>query len=548
MGNSIESIIQKALATRGVEAVSFVVERPANVSHGDFTVNAALVAAKHLGVSPRELAEALAGELRKALGHTAKSVDVAGPGFINITLSHDAVVQEMERVLEEGEHYGLGTSEKGKRIIVEYSCPNPFKEMHIGHLMSTIIGEAMSRVIEATGAQVTRDSYGGDVGPHVAKALYALKQQGAQDVASASEVDTAYVQGAKAYEESEEAKAEIERINQAIYEGTDERLMSLWRKAREVCLEAFRDIYRTLDTHFDYYFFESETSGIGLEKVREGLAKGIFEESEGAVVYRGEKKGLHTLVFITSRGTPTYEAKEVGLAFLKEERVPSDVSYILTAAEQIGHFQIVKAALEDIAPSLGAKTHHLPHGFLRLTTGKMSSREGNTVTARGLLKDVIEKAQEKNSDPLIAEQVAVGAIKYMILRQIAGADIIFDPDKSLSLEGDSGPYLQYALVRARKILAYATEGALSGMPETPYAIERAILHFPSVVERAGKEHAPQYITHYLTELASLWNAFYASEQVLGSKEEAYKQRVARAFAITMENGLRLLGIPAPKEM
>lgn len=548
MGNTIENIVHKALSARGAEDVSFVVERPTNLLHGDFTVNAALVVAKQLNTTPRTLAEELAEVLKQELGSTAARVEVAGPGFINITLSQSAVVEEMERILTEGERYGLGTKNDGKRIIVEYSCPNPFKEMHIGHLMSTIIGEAMSRVIEATGAKVTRDSYGGDVGPHVAKALYGLMEQKVTDVASASEVDSAYVRGAKAYEENEEAKAEIEKINQAIYEGKDEALMSLWRKAREVCLEAFRDIYRVLGTRFDYYFFESETSAIGVEKVREGLTKGVFEESDGAVVYRGEKKGLHTLVFITSRGTPTYEAKEVGLAFVKEERSPSDISYILTAAEQIGHFQVVKAALEDIAPALGEKTHHIPHGFLRLTTGKMSSREGNTVTARGLIQEMIEKAQEKNNDPVIAEQVAVGAIKYMILRQISGADIIFDPEKSLSLEGDSGPYLQYALVRARKILAYGTEGGGDDAPETPYAIERALLHFPSIVARAGEEHAPQYLTHHLTELASLWNAFYASEQVLGSKEEAYKQRVAKAFAITMENGLRLLGIPAPAQM
>src|SRR6185437_8664294 len=223
---------------------------------------------------------------------------------------------------------------------------------------------------------------------------------------------------------------EIDALNRAIYAGTDAELMEIWRKGRDVALESFREIYKILGTAFDYYFFESETAGPGLEIVRDGLEKGIFEESDGAVIYRGEKKGLHTLVFITSQGTPTYEAKEIGLAFLKEERTPSDLVYILTAAEQIGHFQVVHAALEDIAPLLGAKTHHMPHGFLRLTTGKMSSREGNIVSAAGFLEDVMKLAAEKNPDPLIAQQVAVGAVKYMILRQSPGADIIFDPEKS----------------------------------------------------------------------------------------------------------------------
>jgi arginyl-tRNA synthetase len=179
----------------------------------------------------------------------------------------------------------------------------------------------------------------------------------------------------------------------------------------------------------------------------------------------------------------------------------------------------------------------------------MSSREGNVISAEELLEDVVKSASEKNPDPLIAEQVAIGAVKYMILRQAAGSDIIFDPEKSLSLEGDSGPYLQYALVRAKKILAYASDGiAGTDVPAEPYKIERLLIHYPEVVARAAKELSPNLLVTYLSELAGEWNAFYAKEQVLGSPEEAYKQNVARAFAMTMTNGLNLLGIPAPERM
>lgn len=549
MEGTIRQAVAAALETLGAKGVSFAVERPTELAHGDYAVNVALVVAKQLGKKPHEVAELLVTHIQQTLADDVAHIEIAGPGFINITLAPACIERLLQEAITKKEAWGRADTGVGTRIIVEYSCPNPFKEMHIGHLMSTVIGEAMSRVIASTGATLARDSYGGDVGPHVAKALWALIRDGVTDVASATEVGNAYEQGARAYEESETAKAEIDALNQEIYAGTNSAHMNLWRKSREVCLEAFRDIYEMLGTKFDYYFFESDTAGIGMEKVKEGLQKGVFEESDGAIVYKGEKKGLHTLVFITSRGTPTYEAKEVGLAFYKEERWPSDQSYILTAAEQIGHFNVVKAALEDIAPHLGEKTHHIPHGFLRLTTGKMSSREGNTVTAKGLLTEVLEKAKEKNEDPVIAEQVAIGAVKYMILRQAPGNDIIFDEEKSLSLEGDSGPYLQYALVRARKILSYNSDGALgTDVPNTPYPLERVLIHFPEVVARAAEEHAPQYLTHYLTELASAWNSFYASEQVLGSPEEAYKQRVARVFALTMENGLGLLGIPAPQKM
>lgn len=434
------------------------------------------------------------------------------------------------------------------RVMIEYTDPNPFKEMHIGHLMSNTIGEAVARLIENEGALVMRANYQGDVGPHVAKALWGLMDAGIAEPADARELGKAYAHGAKAYENSPKVKEEIDAINRAVYAGANPEIAELWRKGRAVSLAAFEEIYRRLGTKFDYYFFESETAEPGMEIVRDGLTRGIFEESEGAVVYRGEKKGLHTRVFITAHGTPTYEAKEIGLAFLKEERWSADRSLILTAHEQVGHFEVVNAALLDIAPSLAKKTTHIAHGFLKLTSGKMSSREGNVITAAELLKEVIEKAREKNADPVIAEAVAVGALKFMALRQAPGSDIVFDPEKSLSLEGDSGPYLQYALVRARKILSYAARGAGRDTPAEPYPLERLITHYPEIAARAARLLAPNLLVSYLLELAAAWNSFYAKEQVLGSPEEEYKMRVTRAFAHTMTNGLSLLSIPAPEKM
>ncbi|KND51152.1 MAG: arginine--tRNA ligase [Parcubacteria bacterium C7867-001] len=544
MEDLIRNAVHKALG--GVE-VAFAVETPTDASHGDYATNVALAAAKSLGKNPRELAAELAPKIREALGEIAQRVDVAGPGFINITLSAKAVAEAMEAAIKE--EWGKGIQNEGKRIVVEYSCPNPFKEMHVGHLMSTVIGESVSRIIENSGATVIRDSYGGDVGPHVAKALWALQRDGVTDVANASEVDKAYAHGAKAYEESENAKAEINALNVAIYKGEDVALMDLWRKCREVCLEAFREIYVVLGTKFDYYFFESEVTPQGMEVVKDALAKGVFVESDGAVIYPGEKKGLHTLVFITSRGTPTYEAKDVGLAFYKEERIPNDAVIIETGAEQVGHFKVFLAALAEIAPLLAEKTSHISHGLLTLTTGKMSSRLGNTITANGLLSEVITRAGEKNADPLIAQQVGVAALKYMILRQAAGGSIVYDAEKSLSLDGDSGPYLQYALVRAKSVLAAAKEESeVTDAPDAPYLIERLIARFPEIAARAERERAPHHIAQYLTQLAGEWNSFYAKERILDGSHRSYKLRVAKAFVMTMTNGLTLLGIPAPERM
>lgn len=556
----MEERIRKAVGAKlvqlGANGVNFAVEWPADMAHGDFAVNAALAASKQLGKSPKEIAEELAPAIQDALGEDASRVEVAGPGFINITLAPAAV----RTVLKEakGDAWGKGQAHAGSRIMIEYSNPNPFKEMHIGHLMSTIIGEAVSRLMESAGADVLRDTYGGDVGPHVAKAIWGLRDAGVLD-ATSEDVGKAYAHGSRAYEESEKAKLEIDALNKELYEmlakdpaelaGDERALYEAWLHGREVSVAAYRTLWDRLGTKFDYTLFESETTPIGMRIVKDELANGVFEESEGAVIYRGEKKGLHTLVFITSHGTPTYETKDIGLAFLKEERVQPDQVYILTAAEQIGHFAIVIAALADFAPQLANKMAHIPHGFLKLATGKMSSREGNVITAEGLIRDVIERASEKNEDPLVAEQVALGAIKYMILRQAAGGDIIFDMEKSLSLEGDSGPYLQYALVRAASILSSSSVAPSepSFDAEAPL-LARLIMRFPEVVARAEALRAPQVLTTYLTQLASEWNSYYATGKIIGSEGESEKLALVQAFVTTMRNGLNILAIPAPAKM
>ena len=558
MEERIRGIVQEKLQELGASEVNFAVEWPADATHGDFAVNAALAASKQLGMSPKEVAEQLAPAIKDALGEDASRVEVAGPGFINITLAPQAISAVLAGSREES--WGKGNTHADERIMIEYSNPNPFKEMHIGHLMSTIIGEAMSRLMESSGATVLRDTYGGDVGPHVAKALWGLKDGGVLETATSEDIGKAYAHGSRAYEESETAKAEIDAINKGIYAmlakdptelASDERaLYESWLRGREVSVGAYRALWERLGTTFDYTIFESETAPIGMRIVKDELEKGVFERSEGAVIYRGEKKGLHTLVFITSHDTPTYETKDIGLAFWKEEHAAVDQVFILTAAEQIGHFAILLAALEDFAPQLAGKMTHIPHGFLKLATGKMSSREGNVITAEELIRDVIERANEKNEDPLVAEQVALGAIKYMVLRQSAGGDIIFDMEKSLSLEGDSGPYLQYALVRASSILnasSVAPADAASFDVEAPL-LARLITRFPGIVARAEALRAPHILTTYLTQLAGEWNSFYATGKIIGSEREAETLALVRAFVATMRNGLRILAIPAPEKM
>ncbi len=406
----MEERIRKAVAEKleelGAAEVSFAVEWPADMAHGDYAVNAAMAASKALGKPPRQIAEELAPALQAALGSDAAGVEIAGPGFINITLSEEAV-SHILIATRDGE-WGRNTDQAGMRIMVEYGNPNPFKEMHIGHATGAVIGESFARLIEYSGATVLRDTFGGDVGPQVAKALWVFMRDGVTDIASAKEIGKAYTQGANAYEESEEAKTQIDALNTHIYDivarqeevaafsEEDRALLYLWQKGREVSMEEFEEIFRLLGTTYDYTFFDSDTTKLGMDAVYDALDKGVLEKSDGAIIYRGEKKGLHTLVFITSRGTPTYETKDIGLAFLKEMRASVDHELILTAVEQVGHFKVFLAAFEDIAPQLAAKIEHAAHGLLQLTTGKMSSRKGNVITARELITELVTAAGVRN--------------------------------------------------------------------------------------------------------------------------------------------------------
>jgi arginyl-tRNA synthetase len=513
----IEKAIEDALQTVGVGDARFVVERPRSVEHGDYATNAALVA---------KVDAALLASKLKIEG--VEKVEVVGT-FINFHLAREVLLKEVERAAKE-EEWGKSALNQGKKIMVEYTDPNPFKEFHIGHLMSNALGEAIARLLEHSGAEVIRANYQGDVGPHVAKAIWGKMQK---PDASWGE---AYVYGSAEYEAHKE---EIDSINKKVYERSDEAVNKLYDEGRKTSLEHFEELYKTLGTKFDHYFFESETAPIGIAVVKKHPE--VFEESEGAVVF----KGSHTRVFINSLGLPTYEAKDLGLAELKKQKVQFDTSITITANEQDAYFDVVFEALERVHPEWKGEFKHLSHGMMRFAEGKMASRKGNVVTGESLLKDLQEDARGRGD-------VAVGAIKYAVLRQGSSKDIVFDPAKSLSLEGDSGPYLQYAHTRAHSLLVKAKgvniQGSLDDAPKETHVLERILLHFPNALERAARELEPHYVTTYLTELAGAFNSWYVSERVIGGTNPQYGVLLTAAVKETLQKGLDILGIPAPEEM
>ena len=324
--HAIEEALAEALKSLGEPETPFSVSVPEK-GFGDYSTNAALIAAKELSLTPHEVAQALLEKLEGKLPFVEK-MEIAGPGFINFHLSRSFFTETVAAAGADG--WGKGDAFAGKKVLCEFTDPNPFKEFHIGHLMSNTIGESISRLIEYSGAEVKRANYQGDVGPHVAKALFGLMEMKKEDF-TIGDIQKAYVFGSRRYEEDAEAKKQIDAINKAVYERNDPRVNTLYDKGRALSIESFSEIYKTLGTIFDFSYFESQTWRKGLEVVRAHPA--LFEESEGALVFRGENYGLHTRVFVTRQGTPTYEAKDLGLIEEKRTAYPFDISLSITGNE-----------------------------------------------------------------------------------------------------------------------------------------------------------------------------------------------------------------------
>jgi arginyl-tRNA synthetase len=574
----IKDIIEKALGSLGVpkDMAPIILDHPPEERHGEYSTNIAMVLFKTLGASsksPFELAQNIAekiqAELKDQKNSYIENVKAMEPGFVNFHLNKKFFMDSVAEILEKKMWYGKTSDQWRKKAIIEYTDPNAFKQFHIGHLMSNAIGESLSRIFEFQDAKMTRAVYGSDVGRNVAMCIWGIKQLKHEFPADAdlstqvAFIGKAYVLGAQAHEENPQAKTEIQELNRIIYERSNVEVNKIYDWGKEVSEKHFNEMFKKLGTRFDYTFWESQVADEGKMIVLAHQEKGIFIESEGAIIFPGEKFGLHNRVFINSQGLPTYEAKELGLTKKKFELDDFIESIVITANEQTDYFKVVLKALEQMYPEIAHRTRHISHGMMRFATGKMSSRKGNIITGESLIADaeemILEKIKERKFTDAekkeVAEKVAIGAIKYSVLRQSIGKDIIFDEEKSLSFEGDSGPYLQYAYVRAKSVLAKAEKEGIKPMPERKISaevshMEKLLYMFPEIVSRAALEYAPNYIATYLILLAAEFNSFYNRIIIIDKKdpESPYKVALTEAVSWVMRNGLHLLGIEAPERM
>jgi len=531
-----------------------VLSRP-DSQFGDYATNVALQLARSVGKNPREIAEQVAAVLRD--DSELAEVSVAGPGFINLRLTDKRLLELLETPTRTAKH-------AGEEVVVEYLDPNPFKEVHIGHAYSGTVGDAIASLYEYAGARVHRVTYQGDVGLHVAKAMYAIlgrinnTPQKLEEIPENERVrflGESYAEGAAAYESDPQAKAAIDQLNKEIYALDDPTIKSVYEMGRAWSLEYFEDVYRRLGfTPFEKNYMERSVADVGLQTVRDHIQDGVFEESEGAVIFRGEPYGLHTRVFINSLGLPTYDAKDLGLAPLKWQDYHYDKSIIITANEQAQYFEVMLKALEQFAPELSQKTTHISHGFVTLSTGKMSSRTGKVLRAVEVFDQVeaAVRAIAPNADQATTRAIALAAFKYSFLKNRIGSDVVFNIDESVSIEGNSGPYLQYAHARARSILAKSSATASLPQDVALDTWERSLAlklsEWDEVSDRAVSELLPHHICTYLYELAQTFNRFYEHSRVIEDPREVIRVYLVKRYADVLQRGLTLLNIPAPERM
>lgn len=527
--------------------------------------------AKKEGKNPVEVAKELSEKLKiKDMGLLSE-VKAFGP-YVNLFLN----AQELAKIVLDSKKYKAES--KKERIMVEFGCPNPLKVFHLGHLKNLITGESVARIYENAGYKVIRVNYQGDVGMHVAKTLWAIERLKTEfkkvKNKSLNErvifLGRAYAFGAKAFEENKQSKEKILAYNEKVYK-KDKTIQAVYKMTRKWSLDYFALIYKKLDTKYNQMYFESEVFERGISIVREFVEKGVFVESEGAIIFPGSKFGLHDRVFINSKGLPVYEAKELALAEKRYKKYHPDGIIHVVGKEQTDYFRVVFKAMEQIIPESKGKSKHLVGGYLQLKGGKkMSSRSGQVVAGDELLQMVETEIEEsmkgreiKNKKETI-RRITGAVLKYSMLKSNVSQDMAFDMEASVSFTGDSGPYLLYIVARINSIIKKTKKQPSSraqvegknkkALPEKIEPAEKKLLldlsKFTEVTERAIDELDPSQIAKYLFDLAQTFNVFYQVCPVLSAQgsEKDFRLSLIQAVKETMEKGLGLLGIEAVDEM
>ncbi len=569
----LKEAISSSLADLSLRQVSFDLEPgDNNKNRGDYATNAALLAfpKKRLGVkSPLELAQEIAELLKKkaSLDGVVARVETASPGFINFYLAGEFYRKLLGEVVKKGNGFGQQIIGQGKTIIIDYSSPNIAKPFGIGHLRSTIIGQTLYNIFSFLGYRVIGDNHLGDWGTQFGVLLFQIDQN-KLDVADLAikDLERLYVEFHRELEKEPQLQKKARDYFRRLEKG-DLRLRQIWKKLVKLSLVEYQRIYRLLGINIDLSlgesFYQDKMAAVLVDARKENLVV----ESEGALIVPLEKSSVPAML-VKSDGATTYLLRDLATIKYRVENYDPELIIYEVGVDHKLHFTQVFEVAQKLGYINEKKLVHVAHGMIRGKFGELSTRAGKSIYLEKILVEAIDRAKRlagqagiaknlsEKEQKEVAKKVGIGAIKYNDLKQNPKTNIVFDWEKVLSLEGNSGPYLQYTYARAQRVMEKSGKGLdLSKTPKyqpksDELSVVRLICYFKRVIRESAQNFSPNLIANFLYQLAQNYNTFYSRRRVLTEDQEtrSFRLLLTAATAQVLKNGLRLLGIETPEKM
>ncbi len=537
-----------------------------------FQCNGAMAAAKQTGASPREIAASVSESL--ATHPEIANTDVAGPGFINIDVTDEALAHWANRTSGD-RHLGYETPADPQTVLVDYAGPNVAKSMHVGHLRATIIGDSLARLFGFAGHRVIRDPHFGDWGFNMGLLIATVQEQGLDpSTLTLADLQRLYPEATERANEDEEFAERARTTTVALQQGDGEAL-AIWKQMKTVSEASQRQDFAALGVEFDLWYGESDVAGRLGPLVDRLIEAGVTEESEGALIVRvdlpDDNREWPPLILRSTAGGYLYSTTDLATVEMRVDDLGVEVMLYVVDRRQSDHLnQVFRVARKAGIAGDDVQMEHIGFGTMNGPDGKpFKTREGGVVRLGDVIEMLETAARERLDEAHIAERypeeergriahlVGVAALKFGDLINNRGSDYIFDLERFSSFEGKTGPYLQYATVRIKSILRKAAEQGLAPGEIVAPTVDAErdlmleLLHLPEVVDRAIDLRAPNHVAEYAHSLAGRWNRFYDQCHVLGETDPVRQGSwlsLARWTQTTLETLLHLLGIEVPERM
>jgi arginyl-tRNA synthetase len=567
MKELIVNILKKALGEYNFkntdEEINNLLEVPPTTEMGDYAFPC-FIFAKELNMNPHQVAL----ELRQLIGTQNElefdDIITSGP-YINFFVNRKEFASKTVReIINKKEKYGRVKKDIKKKTMIEFSQTNTHKAFHVGHIRGTSIGESLARIFEFCGDKVIRANYSGDTGMHVAKWIWCYEKYHSEEELSEDEkwIASIYVDAVKRLAKNKELQKEVDDVNRMIDSKKDKKLNRIWERTKKLSISSWDKIYKDLNTGFDVHFFESEVEKRGREIAKELVEKKIAKISDEATIIKFNDKNLGVWVLLRSDGTVLYSAKDLALVEKKFKKYKINKNIYVMGSAQTLHMNQLFKTLELMQSKNVEQCYFVPLIEVRLPAGKMSSRTGDNILYSDFLEEIMELSKKGIKERYVridektlekrALAVSIAAMKYSMLKQSPNREIVFNKKEALNFEGDTGAYILYSYARANSILEKAKIDTghmpIETLKKQEIELISKLASFQETVFAAYKSMNPSIVAHYTYELAQIFNEFYHSCQVVGSREEPFRIALVKAFKIVLGSSLYLLGIEPIDEM